>query len=196
VINRPLFRHTAAGRWHHHRRQVAQVLRPEADNDAVTPILGNLPMKLNRRTLAAALVLGTLLSPAFAQDKGSKDEAKTLNDAALAHIKKVGLEQAAKDFGSDKARWMPKDLYPFVMEFGGVMRFHLNDKMIGKNFLEVKDASGKEFGKEMVAIARGKATGWVDYEWTHPATKKIEDKTAYVQRVPGTELLVGVGIYR
>ena len=153
-------------------------------------------MNLTRRTLAATLVLSALLAPALAQERGSKDDAKTLNDAAVAHIKKVGLEQAAKDFGSDRARWMPKDLYPFVMEFGGVMRFHLNDKMIGKNLLDVKDASGKEFGKEMVAIARGKATGWVDYEWTHPATKKIEDKSAYIQRVPSADLFVGVGVYR
>jgi signal transduction histidine kinase len=82
------------------------------------------------------------------------------------------------------------------MEFEGVMRFHLNQKMIGKNFLEVKDASGKEFGKEMVSVAKSTKPGWVDYEWTHPATQRIEDKKSYVQRVPGTDVLVGVGIYR
>jgi cytochrome c len=148
------------------------------------------------RRLATALLLSALLSPAFAQDRGTKDEAKALNDAAIAHIKKLGLEQAMKDFGTDRARWMPKDLYPFVMEFGGVMRFHLNDKMIGKNLLDVKDASGKEFGKEMAALAKAGKTGWVDYEWTHPATKKIEDKSAFIQRVPGSDMFVGVGVYR
>ncbi len=67
----------------------------------------------------------------------------------------------------------------------------------GKNFLEVKDASGKEFSKEMVAAAKSpKSNGWVDYEWAHPTTKKVEDKTAFIQRVAGTELLVGVGFYR
>jgi cytochrome c len=49
----------------------------------------------------------------------------------------------------------------------------------------------------MIAVARSaKAAGWVDYEWTHPATKKIEDKTSYIQRVPGQDAYVGVGIYR
>lgn len=153
-------------------------------------------MNLARRHLTAAIAIALLIPCVHAQERGTKDEAKALNEAAVAHIKQVGLDQAFKDFGADKARWMPKDLYPFVMEFGGVMRFHLNDKMVGKNLLDVKDASGKEFGKEMVATARDKATGWVDYEWTHPASKKIEDKSAFIQRVPGADLFVGVGIYR
>ena len=155
-------------------------------------------MNFARRHVAAAFALSALLAlPALAQDRGSRDEAKALNDAAVAHIKKVGLDQAVKDFGTDRSKWMPKDLYPFVQDFGGVMRFHLNDKMIGKNFIDVKDSSGKEFGKEMLSVAKSpKAVGWVDYEWTHPVTKKIEDKTSYIQRVPGADMLVGVGIYR
>lgn len=154
-------------------------------------------MNRQRRMLLTATLLAATLgaSTTFAQERGSKDEAKALNDAAIAHIKKVGIDQAAKDF-ADKNRWMVKDLYPFVMDFGGVMRYHLNDKMIGKVMLDVKDASGKEFGKEMLNLAKTKNTGWVDYEWAHPATKKIEDKTAFIQRVPGADLFVGVGIYR
>lgn len=131
-----------------------------------------------------------------AGEHGSRDEAKALSDAVTAHIKKVGIEQAAKDLAADKAKWTTKDLFPFVQEFSGTMRHHINEKMIGKNFLEVKDASGKEFAKEMVVVAKGSKPGWVDYEWAHPVTKKVEDKSAYIQRVPGTELLVGVGVYR
>ena len=155
-------------------------------------------MTFSRRRFAAALTLSALLAlPAMAQDRGTRDDAKALNEAAVAHIKKVGLDQAVKDFATDKARWMPKDLYPFVQDFNGVMRFHLNDKMIGKNFIDVKDASGKEFAKEMTSLAKSaKGFGWVDYEWTHPATKKIEDKTSFIQRVPGADMFVGVGIYR
>lgn len=151
-------------------------------------------MKLNRR-LAAIAACALLAAPAFAQERGTKEEAKALNEAAVAHIKKVGIDQAVKDF-ADKSTWMKKDLYPFVMDFGGVMRYHLNEKMIGKVSIDVKDASGKEFGKEMLSVAKTRGQGWVDYEWSHPATKKIEDKTAYIQRVPGAELFVGVGIYR
>lgn len=154
------------------------------------------------RRFFASLALGTALSATgtlalAAVEAGSKDEAKALCEAAVAHIKKVGLEQASKDFTADRAKWMPKDLYPFVMSFDGIMKFHLSDKLINKNMLDVKDASGKEFGKDMVAAAKSaKATGWVDYEWMHPATKKVEDKTSFVMRVPGADMFVGVGVYR
>jgi len=155
-------------------------------------------MNLARRHLAVALVLSAVIAlPASAQERGTRDDAKALNEAAVAHIKKVGLDQAVKDFSTDKAKWAPKDIFPFVQEFNGVMRFHINEKMIGKNFIDVKDASGKEFAKEMINVARtSKATGWVDYEWSHQVTKKIEDKTSYIQRVPGADMFVGVGIYR
>lgn len=151
----------------------------------------------NRRTLITTATLGLLLAAgAHASDRGTKDEARALNDAAVAHIKKVGLDQAVKDFGADRGRWMPKDLYPFVMDFSGVMRFHISDKLMGRNTLDVKDAAGKEFGREMVSLAKNKGNGWVDYEWAHPTTKKIEDKSAFIQRVPGSEAFVGVGVYR
>ncbi len=154
-------------------------------------------MSLTRRhVIAATVTLAAGLTPAWAQERGTRDEAKSLNDAAVAHIKKVGIEQAMKDFAADRKRWMPKDLYPFVMEFGGVMRFHISDKLMGRNSIDVKDASGKEFGKEMVAVASKKGSGWVDYEWPHPVTKKVEDKSAFIQRVPGADMFVGVGIYR
>lgn len=156
-------------------------------------------MPIQRRHLLSTLAVlaATPLSPlALAAETGSREEAKALCDAAAAHIKKVGIDQAAKDFGADRAKWTPKDLYPFVQEFSGTMRFHINEKMVGKNLLEVKDASGKEFDKEMVQVAKSGKPGWVDYEWAHPVTKKVEDKTSYIQRVPGTELFVGVGVYR
>ncbi len=153
------------------------------------------------RRLFAAIALGsTVLAAApaalAAAEAGTRDEAKALCEAAVAHIKKVGLEQASKDFTADRAKWMPKDLYPFVMQFDGVMKFHLSDKLINRQMADVKDASGREFGKEMIATAKTKGTGWIDYEWMHPVTKKVEDKTSYVMRVPGAELFVGVGVYR
>jgi cytochrome c len=59
---------------------------------------------INRRTalwtLGAVCALG-IQSPALSQEFGSRDEAKAMVDAAVDHVKKVGAEQAFKDF-SDK----------------------------------------------------------------------------------------------
>lgn len=149
-----------------------------------------------RRFVVATCVM-VIASSAFAQERASKEEAKVLCEAAAAHLKKVGFAQAKKDFAADKAKWMPKDLYPFVVDNSGVMQFHISEKFIGMSTLGIVDASGKYFGKEMFQVYKSpKGIGWVDYEWVHPVTKKVEDKTSYVQRVDGTDYFVGVGVYR
>jgi cytochrome c len=60
----------------------------------------------------------------------------------------------------------------------------------------LKDADGKYFMREMVKVAQTKGTGWVDYKWTNPVSKKIEHKSSYVKRVGNENLLIGCGIYK
>jgi hypothetical protein len=38
--------------------------------------------------------------------------------------------------------------------------------------------------------------GWVDYQWPHPDTKKIESKSTYVRKLANYDGWVGVGILR
>jgi cytochrome c len=143
------------------------------------------------------ILCACLATNAWAADpaRGTRDEAKVLATAAAAHINAVGSAQAFKDFAADP-KWRPKDMYPFSLDANGVMLYHgANDKLVGKNFTEVRDSTGKEFNKEMLATAK-KGGGWVDYQWAHPVTKKVEDKTSYVTKIDKPEGLVGVGIYR
>ena len=44
--------------------------------------------------------------------------------------------------------------------------------------MTVKDADGKLFAVDMVKTAKEKGSGWVDYKWEKPQTKKIDPKTA------------------
>jgi signal transduction histidine kinase len=144
------------------------------------------------------LVLAGFVSfGAMAQDHGTKDEAKAMANAALAHIKKVGNDQAFKDFTSDKANWTKKDLYVFVMDTKGVVLGHgANEKLVGKNLIELKDQNGKAFAREFVEVGTTKGEGWVDYDWANPISKKVEGKSSYIKRVPGFDGFVAVGVYR
>jgi cytochrome c len=138
-----------------------------------------------------------LATTAWAADpaRGTREEAKALAMAAAAHVNAVGSAQAFKDFSSDP-KWRPKDIYPFALDMNATMLYHgANDKLVGKNFMEVRDSGGKEFNKEMIATAK-KGGGWVDYQWAHPVTKKVEDKTSYIMKIDKPEGLIGVGIYR
>ncbi|NMM18697.1 MAG: Cache domain family protein [Rhodoferax sp.] len=149
------------------------------------------------RTLMTLLFAGVMSVSAMAQDHGTKDEAKSLTNAALAHIKKVGNAQAFKDFTTDKANWNKKDLYVFAMDAKGVTLAHgANEKLVGKNMMELKDQNGKMFVREITDLAAAKGEGWVDYDWAHPVTKKIEGKSTYVKRIPGFDGSVSVGTYR
>ena len=134
--------------------------------------------------------------PALAQQRGTKDDAKAMVEAAVAHAKKVGAEQALKDFQSDKATWMKKDLYVFAYDLQGNCRALVaNDKMVGKNLLEMKDPNGKFFIREFIALVNSKGAGWVDYDFADPLTRKMGSKSSYVQKLPGFDGFVGVGVY-
>jgi signal transduction histidine kinase len=154
-------------------------------------------MKSVHRILATLFASIGLLATALAQEHGTREDAKALADAAVAHIKSAGADKSFEDFTKDKAAWTKKDIYVFVMDLDGNMKAHgANEKLVGKNNLGLRDKNGKEFVKDLVAMAAGKGDGWVDYEWVNPVSKKVEPKSSYVERVPGANLFVGVGIYR
>ncbi len=151
-------------------------------------------------TASAALLSAALLYPGLARAeevRGTRAEAKAMADAALAHIAKVGFDTAIKDFTADKARWVSKDLYVAVFDFAGQCLAHgVNEKLVGKQMLEIKDPGGKPFVKDFIASAQKVAEGWVDLEWAHPQSKKLEAKTMNTRRVPGKEAVLVVGFYR
>jgi signal transduction histidine kinase len=148
------------------------------------------------RTLIALLFTAVLSVSAMAQDHGSKDEAKAMVNAALAHIKAVGNTKAFADFGTDKATWNKKDLYVVVQDTKGVVLVHgANEKLVGKNLIDFKDQNGKLFVQELISVG-SKGEGWVDYDFTNPSTKKVEGKSSFVKKIPGFDGIVLVGAYR
>lgn len=155
-------------------------------------------MKFVPSLILASAFAATAFVASAQEQRGTKEEAVALVNAAVAHVQKAGAEQAYKDF-SDKgnAEWRKKDMYVFVNRFDGMTLAHGgNDKLIGKNMSELKDQDGKPFIMEMSATARKSGSGWVDYNWVHPETKKLAAKTSYVKALPSGDALVGVGIYR
>jgi signal transduction histidine kinase len=70
-----------------------------------------------------------------------------------------------------------------------------NAALIGKNLIDLKTADGQFLVKNLVDIAKTKGSGWIDYKWPHPQTKKTESKRAYVVKIPGYDGLIGAGCY-
>ncbi|OIQ74400.1 methyl-accepting chemotaxis protein 4 [mine drainage metagenome] len=144
-----------------------------------------------------ALAQACLMGTALAQVHGTAEEAKTMATNAIAHIKAVGPEKAFADFTARGGKWQDKDLYVFVVKYDGMTVAHgANQLLVGKNLIEMKDAGGKAFIQEMINIAKSKGSGWADYLWTNPITKKTDQKSTYVIAIPGYDGFVGVGIYK
>lgn len=153
-------------------------------------------MKALRHLFTFALV-GFVATHTLAQERGTKDEAKAMAEQAVAHVKAVGADKAYGDFTADKAKWTKNDLYVFAIDFKGATLAHgANEKLIGKNLADMKDQNGKFFIRDMIEIAKTKGSGWVEYDWAHPQTKKVEGKASYALKIPGADALIGVGIYR
>ncbi len=127
---------------------------------------------------------------------GDKDDAVALVQKAAAHVQAAGKDKALADFSLAQSDFVKGSLYVFAYSMDGVIIAHpMNNKLIGKNMTDVKDADGKLFTQDFIATAKSAAgKGWVDYRWTNPTTKKIEAKSSYIEKVG--DIFVGCGIYK
>lgn len=131
----------------------------------------------------------------FAGEFGTKEEAEALVKKAISMIKAEGKDKAFAEINNPKGKFVDRDLYIFVYDMNGKCVAHgFNPKMIGKDLMEMKDADGRYFVKERIEIAKTKGKGWQDYKFTNPLSKKIEMKTAYIEKVD--DLIVGCGVYK
>ncbi len=81
-----------------------------------------------------------------------------------------------------------------VNDMGGVvLASSLNERLIGKNTLAIKDPSGKEFVKDFVATAK-KGEGWVDCQFMNPGAKTLEERAMFVRKSDSGAQFVGVAI--
>jgi signal transduction histidine kinase len=125
---------------------------------------------------------------------GTTDEAKAMVGKAAAFMKANGKEKSFKEF-SEGTQFKKDDLYVFVIDMKGITLAHGgNPKLVGKDMSGLKDADGKLFIKDMIDGATAKGSGWSDYKWTNPVTKKIDPKSTYFQKVD--DVILGCGVYK
>jgi len=150
---------------------------------------------LHTKTLVAALAatFGLLGSAALAAGNASQAEATAMVKKGVAFIKANGKDKAYAEISNKQGQFTDRDLYLVVYGLDGVVRAHgANEKMVGKNLLELKDVDGKSFVKERVELAASKGTFWQDYKFTNPVSKKIEPKSAYCEKLDDSAVCGGV----
>lgn len=149
-----------------------------------------------KRLLVLILIVLLSAGVAFAERKGTAKEAKALVAKAVAFYKENGKTNAYAEFSKPTGKFVNRDLYVMVMDFEGNMLAHgANAKLIGKNLLDLKDSNGTPMVREFIRVAKSQGSGWVDYKWSNPVTRKVENKSSYVQRLDGNTFIV-CGIYK
>jgi cytochrome c len=130
-----------------------------------------------------------------AQTKATAAEATAMVKKGIAFTKANGKEKAYAEISNKSGQFISRDLYLVVYGLDGTVHAHgSNEKMIGKNLINLTDIDGKPFVKERMELAKSKGTFWQDYKFTNPTTQKIEPKSMYCEKLD--DAVVCGGIYK
>ncbi len=136
----------------------------------------------------------TKLSPAA-------QKASEMVKSGISFYQANGKEAAFAAFNDSKGKFRDGEYYLFVYDYTKdgtaicLARGDGNMAMIGKDLWATKDPNGTLYYQEFVTAAKA-GNGWVDYKRTNPETKKIEEKSSYIARIPNTTFLIGCGFYK
>lgn len=150
-------------------------------------------------TALRAIAFGTALAmtclAGVAQTNATDKDATAMVKKGVAFIKANGKDKGHAEITNKAGQFVDRDLYLVVYGLDGTVHAHgANEKMVGKNLIELKDIDGKAFVKERVELAKAKGTFWQDYKFTNPVTKKIEPKSMYCEKLDDS--VVCGGIYK
>ena len=145
--------------------------------------------------IVAALAAAGATCARAADEHASAGEATAMVKKGVAFIKASGKDKGYAEISHKGGQFSDRDLYLTVYGLDGTVRAHgANEKMIGKNLIDLKDVDGKPFVKERVELAAAKGTFWQDYKFTNPVSKKIEPKSMYCEKLD--DFVVCGGIYK
>ena len=145
------------------------------------------------KALFVVIVCSSFLSTtSFADEFGTRDEAASLLERAVALVK-VDKSRALSLFTTGEGGLIQKDLYVFCAASDGTLVSH--PRLVGSNVLSFKDSEGTPVGELMFSNAKARTTIEVTYKLRRPTTGSDKEyvKTALVTRVGG--LVCGVGYY-
>jgi hypothetical protein len=137
----------------------------------------------------AATSLGT-----HAEDRATEAEAQAMVRKAVAFYKKFGKAKTIAELAKSPGPFVDRDLYVSLYGLDGVLLAHINPKIVGKNLMELRDPDGKLFVKERMESARTTPSGWQDYKFFNPVSKKVEPKRMYWER--HDDLVFACGAYK
>jgi hypothetical protein len=146
-----------------------------------------------KQTVRIGIVAMTMLGAAIAQGlAATPEEAQVMADKAAALIAAQG-DKAFPAISDPNGEFHKGELYVVVIDRQGVVRAHINSKLVGVNMWESADPDGVKFTQQSWKSTEQSPTAWISYKFTNPETKRIEPKKAWVHRVG--DYVVQSGVY-
>ncbi|MFZ6657516.1 cache domain-containing protein [Undibacterium sp. TJN19] len=143
--------------------------------------------------LLAALLFMSQLNIVLAQDNPA--DAVAMVDKGMVYLQKNGKDALVQEINNKNPEFINGSIYLYLRGMDGIVIAHpINPKLVGKNMLDLPDADGKYYRKEIIALAKSKGKGWVDYRYNNPVSKQIENKTTYIFR--SNDVILEAGIYK
>jgi cytochrome c len=144
--------------------------------------------------LIAAFAAAASLDAAATADRGTEAEAQAMVKKAVAFYEKNGRDKALAEFQKKAGPFVDRDLYVTIYNLQGDCLSHINPKMVGKNMMDLRDADGVYLIKDRVEAARKGASGWQEYQFFNPVSKKVEPKRMYWEKHDG--IIFAAGAYK
>lgn len=143
--------------------------------------------------ICAAILLPAIaaVSPSWATDRGTAEEAKAMLERAITEVR-GDAEQALAKFNAAEGDYKQDDLYVFCADGdSGAMTAH--PTLLGQDIRTIVDVNGKALGEEMFTSAQEDTISEIDYMWPRPATTEPVEKHSYYTRI--STQICGVGFY-
>ena len=127
-------------------------------------------------------------------NRASEAEAEAMVKKAVAYYKQNGKDKTIAELMKKPGPFVDRDLYVTLYTMNADSLAHVNPKMVNKNMMELRDADGKYHIKERMEAAKKGNSGWQDFKFFNPVTKKIEPKRMYWEK--HDELVFACGAYK
>ena len=152
---------------------------------------------MSLRWLSPLVAASLVALPLAGQSVEQKNAVKLVKDA-IAYGNANGKDKLFKEASMVGGKFhvtSESSLYVLIYDLKGVCMGHgFKVNQVGSNRFQVQDKDGKFYIQEFLKLAKEKGSGWVDYKYENPATKKLENKTTYVEL--WGEYVVGCGVYK
>lgn len=153
-----------------------------------------------KKVLICLAFAAAFTNPSNAQQPPNTEQAKQVE--ALVNKAAALLNSKGKaiftEFRKKDSEWLHGDTYLYVYDLkGDVLLNAAFPAREGTNITGGKDANGKLFQDEIIATARSKGSGWVDYMFPKPGQTEPSRKWAFVKAVnmDGVSGLIASGFY-